>query len=94
MPASHYWPREPLIYFLSIVLPFPECYMNRITKHVHFCVQHVFIHDVVCTGSPFISRLYNIRLYGHITICLSKFLLIDLAYFYFCLFMNKAVMNL
>ena len=48
----------------------------------------------MCIGRWFILWLYSIPLYRHTTICLSKFLLIDSAYFDFCLFMNKTVINL
>lgn len=86
---------------VTIVLPFLECHVNGITKYVTFCAWLLlnmflkFIYNVVCIGRLFILWLHSIPLYGHTTICLSKFLLIDLgACFDLGLFTNKTVINI
>lgn len=97
----HYWPRQPLICFLSLsFLPFPECHMNGITEYIPFCAWLLllnmflkFIHIVLCIGSFFscytVFHCMDIPQFVYPISCWWT-----LGLFQFLTIMNKTLMNI
>lgn len=91
---SHLRPEEPLVWFLSSYLLATELYL-LFFRPASFTQTYICeIHPRCCTVVHSFLLLSRIPLYEYITICTSFHLFLDIWLFFFCYFINKAIVNI